>query len=62
MARILTTCPATGALVPTGHRTGDVDLPALIEPRSFRCPQCEKVHTWTRDNAVVEPTPFRPAA
>ena len=56
MPRILTTCPTTGALAPTGHRTGDLDLALLSEPRSFRCPLCEKVHDWTAREAVVEAT------
>lgn len=57
MARILTNCPDTGEVVPTGHRTADIDLSALSEPRSFRCPVCQKVHSWTRETAIVEPTP-----
>lgn len=55
MARILTTCPNTGEAVPTGHRTADIDLSALSEPRSFRCPRCQKVHSWTSETATVEP-------
>lgn len=59
MARILTNCPETGDLVPTGHRTADIDLSGLTEPRSFRCPRCQKVHSWTRDTAIIEPMPDR---
>jgi hypothetical protein len=59
MARILTNCPDTGDLVPTGHRTADVDLTSLSEPRSFRGPRCQKVHSWTRDTAIIEPMPDR---
>lgn len=59
MARILTNCPDTGDIVPTGHRTADIDLAALTEPRSFRCPVCQKVHSWDRESAIVEQTPDR---
>lgn len=61
MARILTICPDTGEAVPTGHRTADIDLAILSETRSFRCPRCQKVHTWTSDIAVIEDLPERAA-
>jgi hypothetical protein len=59
MARILTNCPDTNEIVPTGHRTADIDLSSLTEPRSFRCPVCQKVHSWTSDTAVIEEMPER---
>jgi endogenous inhibitor of DNA gyrase (YacG/DUF329 family) len=59
MARILTNCPDTGEAVPTGHRTADINLAILSEPRSFRCPRCQKVHTWTSDTARIEELPER---
>jgi hypothetical protein len=59
MARILTNCPDTGEVVPTGHRTADIDLTTMSEPRSFRCPVCQQVHSWTRETAVIEPMPDR---
>lgn len=66
MPRILTTCPSTGAIVPTGHRTKSIDIAAMEGSRTFRCPTCQEVHHWTADQAVVEETlslaAFRPAA
>ncbi len=54
MPRIIIDCPATGEAVPTGHRTQDFDLAAVIEPRSFRCPVCHEVHTWRGADARIE--------
>jgi hypothetical protein len=54
MPRIITTCPSTGQDVPTGHRTQDFELAAIVEPRSFRCPVCHEVHAWSGANARVE--------
>ena len=54
MPRILISCPTTGADVPTGHRTQDFDLAAIIEPRSFRCPVCHQVHAWRGEDARIE--------
>jgi hypothetical protein len=54
MPRIIISCPTTGADVPTGHRTQDFDLAAVVEPRSFRCPVCHQVHAWCGEDARVE--------
>ena len=54
MPRIITSCPTTGASVPTGHRTQDFELTAIVEPRSFRCPVCHEVHAWRGRDAWVE--------
>jgi hypothetical protein len=54
MPRIIISCPTTGADVPTGHRTQDFDLAAIVEPRSFRCPVCHQVHAWRGADARVE--------
>ena len=66
MPRIIIVCPTTGADVPTGHRTQDFDLAAVVEPRSFRCPVCNQVHAWRGADARVEggdiPTAPQPAA
>lgn len=56
MPRILTTCPTSGRMVPTGHRTSGVTLETMDAPRSFRCPTCQQVHSWNADEAVVETT------
>jgi hypothetical protein len=66
MPRILTRCPTDGALVPTGHRTPEIDLSALVGTRSFRCPGCGEIHAWSAEDATVEATlrlaAFRSAA
>jgi hypothetical protein len=54
MPRIIIDCPTTGAAVPTGHRTQDFELASIVEPRSFRCPVCQKVHAWCGHDARVE--------
>lgn len=54
MPRIVIDCPTTGAEVPTGHRTQDFALAAIIEPRSFRCPVCHEVHAWRGAEARIE--------
>lgn len=54
MPRIVIDCPTTGAEVPTGHRTQDFALSAIVEPRSFRCPVCHEVHAWRGADARVE--------
>ncbi|HXA38244.1 MAG TPA: hypothetical protein VNW53_04530 [Phenylobacterium sp.] len=54
MPRIIIDCPTTGAEVPTGHRTQDFALSAIVEPRSFRCPVCHEVHAWRGEDARVE--------
>lgn len=62
MPRIITSCPTTGEDVPTGHRTQDIDLSVLAEPRSFRCPVCHEVHAWTGESARIESGPTEAAA
>ena len=54
MPRIIISCPTTGEAVPTGHRTQDIDLAIMSEPRSFRCTVCHQVHAWMGDDARVE--------
>jgi hypothetical protein len=54
MPRIIISCPTTGADVPTGHRTQDFELAAIVEPRSFRCPVCHQVHAWRGEDARIE--------
>jgi hypothetical protein len=56
MPRILTTCPTTGTLVPTGQRTPAFDLATMGEGHAFRCPVCNEPHRWRAEDAVVEET------
>ncbi|HEY8574003.1 hypothetical protein [Phenylobacterium sp.] len=53
MARILISCPAGRGDVPTGYRTGDLDLGAGPFSRSFRC-TCGDIHTWDETQAWAE--------
>jgi hypothetical protein len=66
MSRIMMTCPSTGSIVPTGHRTPEIKLGEGTGTRSFRCPVCSQIHTWEEKDAHVEQTislaAFRSAA
>jgi hypothetical protein len=62
MPRIIISCPTTGQDVPTGHRTQDIDLEIMAEPRSFRCPVCQQVHRWMGCDARVENLERSPSA
>ena len=61
MSRVLTRCPTNGEVVPTGHRTQDFALAEMVISRSFRCPRCQKVHAWTREEAWPEVAQAAPA-
>jgi hypothetical protein len=55
LQRVMIMCPESGEPVPTGVR---ID-PASVETtdrseRSFVCPHCFHVHTWTMDDAWIE--------
>lgn len=52
--RVMTACPADGTEVFTGHRMRQAELEGLREPRAFRCPRCEKIHSWTAESAWCE--------
>lgn len=54
MSRIVTTCPVTGATVPTGHRTTELKLFSVSQTLSFRCAACHQVHSWSRENMQTE--------
>jgi hypothetical protein len=56
MPRILTTCPTTGTLVPTGQRAPAFDLAAMTQAHAFRCTACDQPHSWRAEDAVVEET------
>jgi len=56
MPRILTTCPTTRAVVPTGLRTSALDIATMRDSRQFSCPTCHEVHSWTAQDAIVEKT------
>ncbi len=52
--RVLFTCPAGDRSVFTGHRMRPAEFSALKDPRSFRCPVCSSIHTWTTETAWCE--------
>lgn len=53
MPRVMTLCPSGLGPVPTGYRTGDLDLSMRSHRRSFRC-ACGEIHSWCEDMAWVE--------
>lgn len=54
IASVLFTCEASGRVVQTGHRMRPAEFAAVNGPRSFRCAQCQKIHTWTNETAWLE--------
>ena len=44
-------CETNGEPVPTGHRMRATDFEAIKGPRSFRCSECNRIHTWTVETA-----------
>ena len=47
-------CDAGGGPVATGHRMRPGEFAAVDGPRSFRCPACAQVHSWTTDTAWLQ--------
>ena len=57
MPGIYTSCPATGATVPTGQQASPMFLEGTLDAGGrFRCSACNQVHTWTRETAIVGAT------
>ena len=56
---ILTACPASGALVPTGV---DVEMFGDLAPDNtlLACPDCGEDHDWTPSEAVLVPSAVLP--
>jgi hypothetical protein len=54
MPRIMTTCPTTKALVPTGQRSPGFNLTTMGEGHAFRCPVCHEPHVWRAQDAWIE--------
>jgi hypothetical protein len=51
MLHIMTKCPETGADVSTLHRMNQAEFDVFEGERSFRCPKCARVHTWSKRDA-----------
>ena len=54
MARVLIQCPTTGQPVFTCQRLKPAEFEALALEMGFRCPMCEKVHKWRKEDAWLE--------
>ena len=55
MARILIKCPNTARSVHTVLRMRESAFANLTGPHAFRCPACNQVHTWEKQDAWLEP-------
>jgi len=55
LLRVMIMCPESGEPVPTGVRL-DPASPETSDrsERTFVCPHCFHVHTWTMDDAWIE--------
>ena len=54
MARILTKCPETERTVPTVLRMSENAFASLSTQHAFRCPACDKIHAWNKQDAWLE--------
>jgi len=54
MARILMKCPRTERIVPTVLRMREPAFEQLSGSHAFRCPACEQIHTWEKNDAWLE--------
>ena len=59
MTRILTRCPADDAVVPTGRHMTEAAFAAMGGRFAFRCPACNAVHHWRKEDAWRETAPGR---
>ena len=57
MARILTKCPQTARTVPTVLRMRESAFEALSGSHAFRCPACNGIHHWEKQDAWLEGAP-----
>ena len=61
MARILTECPETGETVFTCRRMKADEFEDMSIELGFRCPSCDQIHKWRKENAWLE-APLTPTA
>ena len=47
-------CPSTERVVPTVLRMREPAFEALSGPHAFRCPACNQIHTWEKQDAWLE--------
>jgi len=57
MARVMITCPETGNPVPTGFDMdeGSFEGSTLTDNTFSPCPECGQAHTWSKEDAYLEP-------
>ena len=54
MPQVMITCPDSGEPVYTGLNLDWFSLDALdLGENSFKCPDCGKVHAWTKSDAFL---------
>jgi hypothetical protein len=56
MPRVMTTCPVTGETVPVGLEVESREEFEIggFASMAFHCPACERMHTWTVEEATLE--------
>jgi hypothetical protein len=54
ISRVLVHCPETGETVGTVMRLRPSAFEALRGEYGFRCPRCNQVHTWRKEDAWLE--------
>lgn len=55
MARVLIKCPTTGEMVPTGTEMDRESFEsAKMEQNSVQCTACGEMHSWDKEDAVLE--------
>ena len=54
MARIMMKCPRTERTVPTVLRMREAAFEALSSSHAFRCPACDTIHHWQKQDAWLE--------
>jgi uncharacterized C2H2 Zn-finger protein len=47
-------CPRTERVVPTVLRMREPAFAALSSSHSFRCPACQEIHRWEKQDAWLE--------
>ena len=47
-------CPETERIVPTVLRMSETAFQGLATKHAFRCPSCDKIHSWEKQDAWLE--------
>jgi hypothetical protein len=55
MPEVLIDCPSTGNPVPTGiAMSEELFASTTMRGNSVRCPHCQQMHTWDKEDAYLE--------